>query len=158
MPSSRSSARATSSSTPKVSTPTKNPRSSTSTPIATHHHKTADEIAIEEAEEILENVDVEHGDARSRRHEHLRLSRLRSLSIPASSGPEIELGEEIGSGAEVDAKQELVAETVEDGDRLDQDEIDEGSLAAEVSGVTDTTDDDDAETEVRYINHVDVGC
>jgi len=106
----------------------------------------------------LENVDVEHGDARSRRHEHLRLSRLRSLSVPASSGPEIELGEEIGSGAEVDAKHELVAESVDDVDRLDQDEIDEGSLAAEVSGVTDTTDDDDAETEVRYINHVDVGC
>jgi hypothetical protein len=85
LPSSRSSAR-----TPiNTSTPPKKAtRSGTSTPTTVHHHKSADEVALEEAEHLLENVDVEHGDARSRRHEHLRLSRLRSQSIPA--GPEVE--------------------------------------------------------------------
>jgi hypothetical protein len=145
LPSSRSSAKQ---STPKAtSTPPKSrQRSTTATPTA-HHHKSADEIAIEEAEELLENVDVEHGDARSRRHEHLRLSRLRSLSQPP--GPEIELGEEVLSGEEVKEEKGAVAESVGSGDQVDQDEVDDATLAGGGSVITDNTAEDEQVPEVR---------
>jgi hypothetical protein len=99
LPSSRSSARTpVNTSTP----PKKATKSGQSTPTTTHHHKSADEIALEEAEHLLENVDVEHGDARSRRHEHLRLSRLRSQSVPAGQETEKDAKAEVEEDGEVD--------------------------------------------------------
>ena len=50
----------------------------------------------------MENVDVEHGDARSRRHEHLRLSRLRSQSVPAGQETEKDVKAEVEEDGEVD--------------------------------------------------------
>jgi hypothetical protein len=50
-------------------------------------------LALEEANEILADEDVLHGDARSRRHQ--RLTRLRSVSHAPEPG--IELGEEVES-------------------------------------------------------------
>jgi hypothetical protein len=99
LPPSRSSAR-----TPiNTSTPLKKTtKSGQSTPTTTHHHKSADEVALEEAEHLLENVDVEHGDARSRRHEHLRLSRLRSQSVPAGQETEKDVKAEVEEDGEVD--------------------------------------------------------
>jgi len=86
-------------------------RSATATPTNLHHHKTADELALEEAEEILgHDLEVDHHDARSRRHR--RLSRLRSLSQPP--GPEIELGEEVFPEGEGEVKGEESALEIED--------------------------------------------
>jgi len=98
-----------------------------------HHHKSADEIALEEAEHILENVDVEHGDARSRRHEHLRLSRLRSQSVPA------------GPDAEEDVKAEVEGE-----EQVDEESSEEMVSARE--DLEDTPVPEDHEVEVRFIN------
>lgn len=128
LPSSRSSAR-----TPvNISTPPKKAtKSGQSTPTTTHHHKSADEVALEEAEHLLENVDVEHGDARSRRHEHLRLSRLRSQSVPG--GPEVE---------------EDVKAEVEGGGEVDEEGSEEMVSARE--DLEDTPIAEDQEVEVRY--------
>jgi hypothetical protein len=134
LPSSRSSAR-----TPiSTSTPSKKAtKSGQSTPTTTHHHKSADEVALEEAEHLLENVDVEHGDARSRRHEHLRLSRLRSQSVPA--GPEVE---------------EDVKAEVEGDDQVDE-EGSEEVVSARLD-MEDTPTVEDQEVEVRlHQSHVD---
>ena len=79
----------------------------------------------------MENVDVEHGDARSRRHEHLRLSRLRSQSVPG--GPEVE--------------EDVKAEVEGDG------EVDEEGSEEMVSAREDLEDTpiaEDQEVEVRY--------
>jgi hypothetical protein len=85
---------------------------------------------LEEAEHLLENVDVEHGDARSRRHEHLRLSRLRSQSVPA--GPEVE---------------EDVKAEVEGDDQVDE-EGSEEMVSARLDP-EDTPGAEDQEVEVR---------
>jgi hypothetical protein len=130
LPSSRSSARTpVNTSTP----PKKSTRSGTSTPTTTHHHKSADEVALEEAEHLLENVDVEHGDARSRRHEHLLLSRLRSQSVPA--GPEVE---------------EDVKAEVEGDDQEDEEGSEEMVSARE--DLEDTPIAEDQDVEVRFEN------
>lgn len=95
----------------------------------------------------MENVDIEHGDARSRRHEHLRLSRLRSLSVPP--GPELELGEEVVIGEQVKEEDApKVAESIESGDRVDQDEVDDGPLASGASDATEIAGQDDEPIEV----------
>lgn len=63
------------------------------------------------------DLDVDHHDARSRRHR--RLSRLRSLSQPP--GPEIELGEEVFPEGEGEVKgEEPALEIVDDSERAAQ--------------------------------------
>jgi len=83
----------------------------------------------------LENVDVEHGDARSRRHEHLRLSRLRSQSVPA------------GLEVEEDVKAE-----VEGDDQVDEDESEEMVSAREDLEDTPTAEDQELEVRCRPIS------
>lgn len=107
LPASRSSTRASS-----ISTPTRarsRTASASATPVQHHHHELphlskADELAADEAEEILEHLE---GSARSKRHE--RLSRLREQS-------HIEMGDEIVVGDPKGGDDEDV--DVEEGDEI----------------------------------------
>ena len=83
----------------------------------------------------MENVDVEHGDARSRRHEHLRLSRLRSQSVPA------------GAEAEEDVKAE-----VEGDEQVDEEGSEEMVSAREDLEDTPTAEDQELEVRCRPIS------
>lgn len=109
LPSSRRSARASS------STPTRSrSRATSTTPAHSPHMSKADELAAEEAEEILEHVE---GSARSRRH--ARLSRLRER-------PLIELGDEVSpSGSVGEEPSDFPPGTGNGGDESNADEDEE---------------------------------
>jgi hypothetical protein len=155
------------------------PRSTRSTSILNthpHHHKTADELALEEAEEILDHEHALEGeDARSRRHR--RLSRLRGEAEGSQAGQsidgdheEMETATEAGSEIVVMGREtEMVkADTVEDADteavsdtigqEADQASVSKGEEGDEVaSSVVSSDSDIESESDSDSDNESDDG-
>lgn len=129
------------------------PRDSTSSSHP-HHHQTADELALQEAEEILESDDEDPSSPRAVRYAELTRKREHSVepdSTPGNNGRGSSQASVSNDGSEAESDSEAAGSSSDGSSEASSDSDSDSASDSEDSSATSDSDEDDDDELERHL-------